>query len=158
MNPTGTQCAAEVYTVHIPPIGLAGTLRIPAGAAALVVFAHGSGSSRLSPRNMVVAEGLNEQGMATLLFDLLTLEEEVDRANVFDIPLLAERVIDAVDWIGREPLTQNLRLGLFGRVRERQQHSSRRRGSVIKSERLSLAADALTLPVMSSIKYTRRRF
>jgi pimeloyl-ACP methyl ester carboxylesterase len=114
MNPIGAQCAAEVYTVHIPPIGLAGTLRIPAGAAALVVFAHGSGSSRLSPRNMVVAEGLNEQGMATLLFDLLTLEEEVDRANVFDIPLLAERVIDAVDWIGRAPLTQNLRLGLFG--------------------------------------------
>ena len=114
MNPTGTQCAAEAYTVHIPPIGLAGTLCIPAGAAALVVFAHGSGSSRLSPRNMAVAEGLNEQGIATLLFDLLTLEEEVDRANVFDIRLLAERVIDAVDWTGRESLTQNLLLGLFG--------------------------------------------
>ena len=114
MNPAGTQCAAEVYTVHIPPIGLAGSLCIPAGAAGLVIFAHGSGSSRLSPRNMAVAEGLNKQGMATLLFDLLTLEEEVDRANVFDIPLLAERVIDAVDWTGREPLTQNLRLGLFG--------------------------------------------
>jgi putative phosphoribosyl transferase len=114
MNLTGTQSAAEVYPVHIPPIGLAGTLSIPAGAAALVIFAHGSGSSRLSPRNMAVAEGLNEQGMATLLFDLLTLEEEVDRANVFDIPLLAERVIHAVDWIDREPLAQNLRIGLFG--------------------------------------------
>jgi putative phosphoribosyl transferase len=101
MNPTGTQCAAEVYTVHIPPIGLAGTLCIPAGAAG-------------SPRNVAVAEGLNKQGMATLLFDLLTLEEEADRANVFDIRLLAERVIDAVDWTGREPLTQNLRFGLFG--------------------------------------------
>ena len=55
----------------------------------------GSGSSHLSPRNMAVAEGLNEQGMATLLFDLLMLEEEADRANVFDIRLLAERVIDA---------------------------------------------------------------
>ena len=64
MNPTGTPCAAEVYTVHIPPIGLAGTLCIPAGATALVVFAHGSGSSRLSPRNMAVAQGLTEQGMA----------------------------------------------------------------------------------------------
>ena len=114
MNLAGTQCTAEVYTVHIPPIGLAGSLCIPAGAAGLVIFAHGSGSSRLSPRNMAVAEGLNKQVMATLLFDLLTGEEEVDRANVFDIPLLAERVIDAVDWTGREPLTQNLRLGLFG--------------------------------------------
>jgi putative phosphoribosyl transferase len=114
MNATGTPWAAVVYTVHIPPARLAGTLRIPAGAAALVIFAHGSGSSRLSPRNMAVAEGLNKQGMATLLFDLLTLEEEVDRANVFDIQLLAERVIDAVDWTGREPLTRILRLGLFG--------------------------------------------
>jgi putative phosphoribosyl transferase len=114
MNPAGTHCAAEVYTVRIPPIGLAGTLRIPAGAAALVIFAHGSGSSRLSPRNMAVAEGLNEHGLATLLFDLLTVEEEADRANVFAIPLLAERVIDAVDWTGGEPLTRPLRLGLFG--------------------------------------------
>ena len=107
MKPAGMHRAAEVYTVHIPPIGLAGTLRIPAGAAALVVFAHGSGSSRASPRNMAVAEALNEQGLATLLFDLLTLEEEADRANVFDIRLLAGRVIDAVDWTGREPLTQD---------------------------------------------------
>jgi putative phosphoribosyl transferase len=114
MKPAGMHRAAEVYTVHIPPIGLAGTLRIPAEAAALVVFAHGSGSSRASPRNMAVAEALNEQGLATLLFDLLTLEEEADRANVFDIRLLAERVIDAVDWTGREPLIKTLRLGLFG--------------------------------------------
>ena len=130
MNPAGTQCAAEVYTVHIPPIGLAGALRIPAGAAALVVFAHGSGSSRLSPRNMAVAEGLNEQGMATLLSPLLTLEEEVDRANVFDIPLLAERVIDAVDWIGQraahaEPSPRSLR-GEYG------SGSSTRRGGAAR--------------------------
>lgn len=114
MNPAGTPCEADVYTVHIPPIGLAGTLSIPAGAVSLVVFAHGSGSSRLSPRNMAVAEGLNAHGMATLLFDLLTAEEETDRANVFDIRLLAERVISAAGWIGKEPLTRNLRLGLFG--------------------------------------------
>jgi len=63
---------------------------------------------------MAVAEALNEQGIATLLFDLLTSEEEVNRANVFDIPLLAERVVDAVEWVGREPLTQHLRIGLFG--------------------------------------------
>jgi len=110
----GTPSLTETRTVSISSIGLAGTLRIPAGAGALVVFAHGSGSSRLSPRNMAVAEGLNAQGMATLLFDLLTSEEEADRANVFDIPLLAGRVVDAVDWITREPLTRNLRLGLFG--------------------------------------------
>ena len=104
----------KALTVHIPPHGLPGTLCIPHGAAALVVFAHGSGSSRFSHRNMVVAAALNEQGIATLLFDLLTSEEELDRANVFDIPLLAERVGDAVDWAGREPLTQALRIGLFG--------------------------------------------
>ena len=108
------QSAAESRTVDIPPIGLAGTLCIPNGATALVVFAHGSGSSRFSQRNMAVAEALNEQGIATLLFDLLTSEEEVNRANVFDIPLLAERVVDAVEWVGREPLTQHLRIGLFG--------------------------------------------
>ena len=93
----------EVRTVGISPLGLPGNLRIPAGADLLVVFAHGSGSSRLSPRNMAVADGLNAQGMATLLFDLLTSEEEADRANVFDIPLLAGRVVDAVDWISHEP-------------------------------------------------------
>jgi putative phosphoribosyl transferase len=114
MNPAGTRSAAEVHAVHILPIGLAGTLRIPARADALVIFAHGSGSSRLSPRNMAVAEGLNAYGLATLLFDLLTMEEEADRANVFAIPLLAERVIHAVDWAGEEPLTRDLRLGLFG--------------------------------------------
>jgi putative phosphoribosyl transferase len=110
----GASSLTEARTVSISPIGLAGTLRIPARAGALVVFAHGSGSSRLSPRNMAVAEGLNAHGMATLLFDLLTSDEEADRANVFDIPLLAGRVVDAVDWISHEPLTRTLRLGLFG--------------------------------------------
>jgi putative phosphoribosyl transferase len=110
----GASSLTEARTVSISPIGLAGTLRIPAGAGALVIFAHGSGSSRLSPRNMAVAEGLNAHGMATLLFDLLTSDKEADRANVFDIPLLAGRVVDAVDWISHEPLTRTLRLGLFG--------------------------------------------
>lgn len=105
---------AEARTVRIPPIGLTGTLRIPDNTSSLVAFAHGSGSSRLSPRNMAVAGELNRQGMATLLFDLLTLEEEADRANVFDIPLLAQRVVDAAGWTGQEPLTRQLRLGLFG--------------------------------------------
>ena len=104
----------EVREVRIPPIGLAGTLRIPQGAYALVVFVHGSGSSRYSPRNMAVAEALNDQGIATLLFDLLTAEEEADRANVFDIPLLAERLVHVVNWLGHEPVVGGLPLGLFG--------------------------------------------
>ena len=106
--------APVVRDVQIPPIGLAGTLRIPERAYALVVFAHGSGSSRLSPRNRAVAEALNEHGIATLLFDLLTEEEEVDRANVFDIPLLAERLVHVVRWLEREPVVSGLPVGLFG--------------------------------------------
>lgn len=104
----------EVREVRIPPIGLAGTLRIPHGAYALVVFAHGSGSSRHSPRNMAVAEALNDQGIATLLFDLLTAEEETDRANVFDISMLAKRLVHVVNWLRHEPVVGGLPLGLFG--------------------------------------------
>jgi dienelactone hydrolase len=104
----------EVREVEIPPIGLAGTLHIPSGAYALVVFAHGSGSSRLSPRNRAVADALNRQGIATLLFDLLTTDEEADRANVFNIPLLADRLVDVVGWLGRQPVVGGLPLGLFG--------------------------------------------
>ena len=100
--------------VVIGPLRLTGNLRLPAVATALVVFAHGSGSSRFSPRNRMVAEALNEQGMATLLFDLLTPEEEQDRTNVFDIPLLAERLIDVVGWIDAQPELAGLPLGLFG--------------------------------------------
>jgi predicted alpha/beta-hydrolase family hydrolase len=104
----------EVREMQLPPLGLAGTLRVPGQAYALVVFAHGSGSSRLSPRNMAVAEALNQRGIATLLFDLLTAEEERDRAKVFDIPLLANRLVDVVRWLGREPAVGSLPLGLFG--------------------------------------------
>jgi putative phosphoribosyl transferase len=100
--------------VSIPPTELPGTLRIPEGANAIVVFAHGSGSSRLSPRNVAVANALNARRMATLLFDLLTPDEEPDRANVFNIRLLAERLLDAVRWLNREPHVGALPLGLFG--------------------------------------------
>lgn len=105
---------ADVKDVEIPPVGLAGTLHIPIAAQGVVAFVHGSGSSRLSPRNRAVADGLNKDGLATLLFDLLTAQEEADRRNVFDIPLLAERLIDAVRWLDREPAVGKLRLGLFG--------------------------------------------
>jgi len=106
----------ETQTVHIAPYGLTGTLNLPPKAFALVVFAHGSGSSRLSPRNVAVARALNEAGMATLLFDLLRPEEEPQhhRAKVFDIALLADRLIGAVAWIDARPRIGTLPLGLFG--------------------------------------------
>ncbi|KAB2882403.1 MAG: alpha/beta hydrolase [Pseudorhodoplanes sp.] len=100
--------------VRIPPLGLPGILQLPEPVRALVVFAHGSGSSRLSPRNTAVAGAINSRGMATLLFDLLTDEEEGNRANVFDIPLLAGRLTQAVQWVGQQPQLQKLPIGLFG--------------------------------------------
>jgi putative phosphoribosyl transferase len=111
---SGAKPAIEARDVRIAPLGLFGTLQIPRPTHALVVFAHGSGSSRLSPRNMMVAEALNRHGIATLLFDLLTPTEERDRANVFDITLLAKRLVAAVRWIDEEPVCAKLPLGLFG--------------------------------------------
>jgi fermentation-respiration switch protein FrsA (DUF1100 family) len=104
----------EIREITVPPIELPGRLHFPKGAYALVVFAHGSGSSRLSPRNMAVANALNDHGIATLLFDLLTSAEERDRANVFNIPLLANRLIDAVHWVDGQSSLAELPLGLFG--------------------------------------------
>ena len=112
--PRGPRHASEVRDVQIPPIGLAGILQIPKNAYALVAFAHGSGSSRLSPRNTLVACALNDRGIATLVFDLLTSAEEADRANVFNIPLLADRLVDAVHWIDGQASVAKLPLGLFG--------------------------------------------
>lgn len=100
--------------VVIPPLGLPGLLSVPDDPQSIVIFAHGSGSSRLSPRNKAVARALNAQGIATLLFDLLTPEEEADRANVFDIPLLAERLADAVRWVEHKSAVGHLPIGLFG--------------------------------------------
>jgi putative phosphoribosyl transferase len=100
--------------VWIPPLGLAGTLNRPDGARALVIFVHGSGSSRFSSRNIRVAEALNRRGIATLLFDLLLPQEEDDRQNVFDISLLAKRLKQAVRWVIQEPDVNSLPIGLFG--------------------------------------------
>jgi putative phosphoribosyl transferase len=93
---------------------LRGQLTVPEGAAGVVLFAHGSGSSRHSPRNRFVALGLNRAGLGTLLFDLLTEEEETDRANVFDTGLLAGRLGDATGWLRGQPETQGLAVGYFG--------------------------------------------
>jgi dienelactone hydrolase len=100
--------------VAVGALGLPGSLALPAGAFGLVIFAHGSGSSRLSPRNRVVARALNARGLATLLFDLLTEDEAEDRRNVFDIPLLGARVADAVAWARADARTAALPIGLFG--------------------------------------------
>ena len=93
---------------------LAAILGIPDGAKGLVIFAHGSGSGRLSPRNNYVARCLREAGLATLLLDLLTPEEEADRRNVFDIALLASRLRRAADWAASYPETARLLLCYFG--------------------------------------------
>jgi pimeloyl-ACP methyl ester carboxylesterase len=104
----------EIRNVEIPPVGLPGILHVPPAPYGLVVFAHGSGSSRLSPRNTAVASALNRHSFATLLFDLLTPSEEADRANVFDIPLLANRLVGAVQWLNGQPSIAKVSLGLFG--------------------------------------------
>ena len=93
---------------------LSGILHVPRGATGVVAFAHGSGSGRLSPRNQFVARVLQEAGLATLLLDLLEEEEAEDRDKVFDIPLLAERLHSAADWLHHDPSTLSLPLGYFG--------------------------------------------
>jgi putative phosphoribosyl transferase len=97
---------------------LAGNLIVPQSSTALVLFVHGSGSSRLSPRNQFVARKLNEAGLATLLFDLLTPEEEsIDMYTAehrFNISLLAERLIHATNWAQQEKQTRDLHIGFFG--------------------------------------------
>jgi putative phosphoribosyl transferase len=106
--------------VRIPAGGatLDGDLTLPAAAGGLVIFAHGSGSSRHSRRNRAVAQSLVGRGLATLLMDLLTPEEEALDARTahlrFDIPLLASRLVDACAWAGGEAQTSALRIGLFG--------------------------------------------
>jgi putative phosphoribosyl transferase len=96
------------------PVRLAGHLTIPEHTAGVVVFAHGSGSSRHSPRNRFVAAVLNRAGLSTLLFDLLTPEEECDRTNVFDIGLLARRLVDVIGWLRVQPGMRGLPVGCFG--------------------------------------------
>lgn len=95
-------------------VRLQGELTVPEDAAGIVVFAHGSGSSRHSPRNKFVAAGLNRAGLGTLLFDLLTEDEERDRANVFDTGLLAGRLADATRWLRGRPEAEGLAIGYFG--------------------------------------------
>lgn len=103
-------------TVHIPAgqVELDGELILPPSAKGVVLFAHGSGSSRFSPRNTYVAEVLQQRGIGTLLFDLLTREEDQDYATRFDIALLTRRLLAATAWLQSNPNTQTLELGYFG--------------------------------------------
>jgi len=111
---------SEAFTVSIPvrQQTIQGDLTIPNDANAAVIFAHGSGSSRHSPRNRYVAEILNDGGLATLLVDLLTEEEEAidlrSREYRFDIQLLAQRLVAAADWVRQNPKLSNLAIGFFG--------------------------------------------
>ena len=99
-------------------VQLEGELKLPKGASGVVLFAHGSGSSRHSPRNQYVARTIREAGVGTLLFDLLTKDEEAVDAYTrqlrFDINLLARRLVDATNWVAGQPATQHLRIGYFG--------------------------------------------
>jgi len=103
---------------HAAAVTLGGDLTIPANAVGIVLFAHGSGSSRHSPRNQFVARAIRERGVATLLFDLLTEEEEAQDDLTgrlrFDIGLLAGRLVAATKWIARQQETQKLGIGYFG--------------------------------------------
>ncbi len=106
----------KTTSVHIEAdsVRLDGVLGVPAGGAGCVLFAHGSGSSRLSPRNEYVARCLQGAGIATLLFDLLTEDEAADRANVFDVEFLARRLGSATAWVRRHDATRDMRIAYFG--------------------------------------------
>jgi alpha-beta hydrolase superfamily lysophospholipase len=108
------QLRVEVSIPLTGGIAVGGELAVPHSARGVVAFAHGSGSSRHSPRNRAVALQLNGAGFATLLFDLLTPSEEGERAKVFDIPLLAERLLAASEWLERRAEVASLPLGYFG--------------------------------------------
>ena len=109
---------ANLIRVKIGKIALEGNLQLPEKAKGVVLFAHGSGSSRHSPRNQYVAKVLREGGIGTLLIDLLTLEEEKEDALTghlrFDIGLLAKRVVGITDWLQKNPSTSKLKIGYFG--------------------------------------------
>lgn len=106
----------DKYDVLIPDgdVGLPGILKIPKGAKGVVLFAHGSGSSRFSPRNSYVAEVLRRRGLGTLLMDLMTPEEDRDYERRFDIDLLTKRLLAATRWLRLQEMTKNLLIGYFG--------------------------------------------
>jgi putative phosphoribosyl transferase len=117
-SPQKRDVAIREVRVHPGQVTLEGTLSIPERAGGIVLFAHGSGSSRHSPRNRFVAGVIQDAGIATLLFDLLTSEEEavdeMTRHLRFDIDMLADRLVGAAEWVASQEETRSLRLGFFG--------------------------------------------
>ncbi len=142
---------AEAMDVNIrlDSVVLPGILTVPPGAGGLVVFAHGSGSSRLSPRNAFMAGVIQAEGIATLLFDLLTEEEDLVYDNRFDIDLIANRLLAATDWLLELPEASSLSLGYFGAstgaaaALKATVHESRIRAIVSRGGRPDLALDVL---------------
>lgn len=110
--------ARDVFAMRVQAAGLEGELSVPAAATGAVIFAHGSGSSRLSPRNRYVADILNEGGLATLLIDLLNADEhavDLETAQLrFDIPFLAKRLVAITQWLSEQPPMAGLKIGYFG--------------------------------------------
>lgn len=120
MNGPGSQLqdvpqnTSTVYDIPVDDVTLEGKLVVPEGSTGVVVFAHGSGSSRKSPRNNFVAEQLREEGLATLLFDLLTEAEDQNRANRFNIPLLTDRLVGVTEWLRNREAIRSHAIGYFG--------------------------------------------
>lgn len=113
-TPVGGSSESEALSFNLSGVRLAGDLTMPASACGLVLFAHGSGSSRMSPRNRAVAHALADAGLATLLFDLLDEQEALRRELVFDVPLLAGRLEVVTRWARSQPRLQSLPIGYFG--------------------------------------------
>ncbi|EKD91086.1 MAG: dienelactone hydrolase [uncultured bacterium] len=112
--PKDNKDVRSTVTIPVNGVSVEGVLRIPHNPRGIVLFAHGSGSGRHSPRNNFVAEVLRRSRVATLLFDLLTEEEDLDYAMRFEIELLTERLIKATSWIRKQPHLKGLKLGYFG--------------------------------------------
>jgi len=109
-----TRSSETLVSIPVDGVELEGTLAFPEGATGLVVFAHGSGSSRKSPRNNYVAEVVRDRGLGTLLFDLLTEEEDRVRENRFDVPLLTDRLVAVTGWVRAREAARDPGVGYFG--------------------------------------------
>lgn len=109
-----TQSSENIVSIPVGDVELEGMLAVPEDAPGIVVFAHGSGSSRKSPRNNFVAEVIRDRGLGTLLFDLLTEKEDQFRENRFDIPLLTDRLLAVTEWLQTREATADLNVGYFG--------------------------------------------
>lgn len=146
-----SQTTDDVLAIPVDGVELEGELVVPSGATGIVVFAHGSGSSRHSPRNNYVAEVLRDRGLATLLFDLLTEAEDERTENRFDIERLTRRLDGVTDWILARPDTGSLRVGYFGSstgaagaLRTAARRPEEVAAVVSRGGRVDLASDALS--------------